>query len=351
MQVGQEVGGMAPSGGVMSGDPVGEDSTDEGEAVRASIDHTDEIGPVTVTINDADHSEPLPTIIDESNDSESPLPTFIDGNYEEDVVEVESRWGGSGRWSGELTLCFPWRSNTETTVGEDSVSLWTASNEADFRDTMYHNGFKWRVAMMSCLAISVCLMVLVDPCLTMLGVLTCPFQLLLVVSQVLTQRMKDRRRARHLGQLCLLVLCAAFGLAAVPMGLFASSGVSPAWNGAQCTHETLETNMEGGGHPLHVLNLLVGPTGVFIGVMVTFMTISTRGFLVVILGFEIPCCAAYLLVAVSLPSTTMSPIPAAVMAVLSMIACFAGGATIGCMYVVLQRRAAIKTATVSLTTT
>ena len=65
MQVGQEVGGMAASGGVMSGDPEGEDSADQGEAVRASIDHTDEIGPVTVTINDADHSEPLPTIIDE----------------------------------------------------------------------------------------------------------------------------------------------------------------------------------------------------------------------------------------------------------------------------------------------
>lgn len=342
---------MAASGGVVSGDPVGEDFADRGETVRASIDHTDEKGPVTVTINDADHSEPLPTIIDDSNHSSSPLPTFIDGNDDEETAEAESRWGGSGRWSGELTLCFPWRSNTETTVGEDSVSLWTESNEADFRDTMYHAGFKWRVAMMSCLAVTLCLMVLVDPCLTMLGVLTCPFQLFLVVSQVLTQRMKDRRRARHLGQFCLIALCAAFGVAAVPMGLFASSGDSPAWNGAQCTSETLETSMERGSHPLAVLNLVVGPAHVFIGVMVTFMTISTRGFLVVVLGFEIPLCSSYVLVALNLRSTTESTIPAIVMAVVSICACFAGGSTIGCMYVVLQRRAAIKSATVSLTTT
>ena len=59
-------GCMAALGGVMSGDLVDEDSL-QSEAVRASIDHTDEIGPVTITINNADHSEPLPTIIDDSN--------------------------------------------------------------------------------------------------------------------------------------------------------------------------------------------------------------------------------------------------------------------------------------------
>jgi len=109
--------------------------------------------------------------------------------------------------------------------------------------------------------------------------------------------------------------------------------------------------MEGGVHPLHVLNLVVGPVGVFLGVMVTFMTISTRGFLVVVLGCELPRYAAYLLVAVNLPSPATSPIPAAVLATVSMAACFAGGATIGSMYVVLQRQAAIKSAAVSLTTT
>ena len=41
---------------------------------------------------------------------------------------------------------------------------------------------------------------------------------------------------------------------------------------------------------------------------------------------------------------TVSPAPSAAMGVVYMFACFGGGATIGCMYVVLQRRAAIKTA-------
>ena len=39
-----------------------------------------------------------------------------------------------------------------------------------------------------------------------------------------------------------------------------------------------------------------------------------------------------------------SPVPSALLGAGSMIGCFGGGATIGCMYVVLQRRAAIKTA-------
>lgn len=339
-----------PEGGV--GDPLGESSADRGEA-RPSIEHTGEKGAITVTINDADDSEPLalPTMIDGSSDSASPLPTFIDGYHEQKMEEVEPRWGRSGRWSCELTLCFHWRSNIETTVGEDPVCLWTESDEAEFCDTMYHHGFKWRVAMLSCLAISVCLVVLVDPCLTMLGVLSLPFLLLFVVSQVIAQRVKDRRRARNLGQLCLLVLMPAYGVATLPIGYLASSGASPAWNGAQCTHEALVVNMAGGVHPLHVLNLIVGPVGVFLGVMVTFMTISTRGFLVVALGCELPRYAAYVLVAVNLPSPAKSPIPAAVLATVSMAACFAGGATIGCLYVVLQRQAAIKSAAVSLTTT
>ena len=340
-----------PEGGV--GDPVGESSADRGEA-GPSIEHTGEKGAITVTMNDADDGEPLalPTIIDGSNDSASPLPTFIDGYHEQEMVEVEPRWDRSGRCSCELTLCFQRRSNTETTVGEDPVCLWTESDEADFCDTMYHNGFKWRVAMLSCLAVSVCLVMLVDPCLTTLGVLSVASLLLVVVSQVIAQRMKDRRRARNLGQLCLLVLIPAYGMATLPVGYFASSGASPAWNGAQCTHEAFVTNMEGGVHPLHVLNLIVGPAGVFVGVMVTFMTISARGFLVVVLGCEFPRYAAYVLVAVNLPSpATTSPIPAAVLATVSMAACFAGGATIGCMYVVLQRQAAIKSAAVSLTTT
>ena len=55
-----------------------------------------------------------------------------------------------------------------------------------------------------------------------------------------------------------------------------------------------------------------------------------------------PC---LLLVALKLPAVNgVSPVPSALLGVLYMIGCFSGGAAIGCMYVVLQRRAAIKTA-------
>ena len=111
--------------------------------------------------------------------------------------------------------------------------------------------------------------------------------------------------------------------------------------------------MEGdtGMHPLLVINLLVGPACFFVGVMVTFMTVSTRGLLAVFFGYVVPSCAAYLVVALNLPMTDMSPIPAAAMAVVSMTICFVGGASIGCMYVVLQRRVAVKSAEVSLART
>jgi len=160
-------------------------------------------------------------------------------------------------------------------------------NEAEFRDDMYHSGFKWRVVMMSSLAFSVLIMVLVDPCLTMLGVLTVPFQILLLASQITAKRMADRRRGRHLGQWSLILICSGFGFASLPAGLLASSGNAPTWNGSICTHEIAETN-----HPLHVLNLMVGPGSIFVGVMVTFMTISTRGFVAMVAGFMVPVCTA-----------------------------------------------------------
>ena len=70
---------------------------------------------------------------------------------------------GARRWSEELTLFQPWRSHTLKGLSKDCISHWTESNEAEFRDGMYHSGFKWRVFMMSSNAFSVCLMVLVDP--------------------------------------------------------------------------------------------------------------------------------------------------------------------------------------------
>ena len=70
------------------------------------------------------------------------------------VVEMEH----VGRWDRELTLAQPWRSHTLKGLSQDSIAHWSDSNEAEFRDGMYHSGFKWRVFMMSSLAFSVCLL-------------------------------------------------------------------------------------------------------------------------------------------------------------------------------------------------
>ncbi len=87
-------------GGPATGAPV---------SARSIIDHTDQRGPVTVTINDADQGGPAPTDIDEME------------------VEVESGLGGatSRSWSGELTLFHPWRSHTLKELSEDCISHWT----------------------------------------------------------------------------------------------------------------------------------------------------------------------------------------------------------------------------------
>ena len=72
------------------------------------------------------------------------------------VVEMEV-----GRWDRELTLAQPWRSHTLKGLSQDSIAHWSDSNEAQFRDGMYHSGFKLRVFMMFSLAFSVCLLALV----------------------------------------------------------------------------------------------------------------------------------------------------------------------------------------------
>jgi hypothetical protein len=197
---------------------------------------------------------------------------------------------GASRWSEELTLFQPWRCHTLKGLSKDCISHWKDSNEAEFRDGMYHSGFKWRVLMMSSLAFSVCLMVLVDPCLTVLGVLTFPFLLLLLFTQMAAQRMVDRRRGRQLGQRSLILICVGFACSAVPIAQYSSSGEAITWEGGTCTYENAATT-----HPFHVLNLFVGPATLFVGVMVTFMTISTRAYFVMVTGFLIPVTTAYFL--------------------------------------------------------
>ena len=72
------------------------------------------------------------------------------------VMEMEV-----GRWDRELTLAEPWRSHTLKGLSQDCIVHWSDSNEAQFRDGMYHSGFKLRVFMMFSLAFSVCLLALV----------------------------------------------------------------------------------------------------------------------------------------------------------------------------------------------
>ena len=284
---------------------------------------------LTVTINGTDHGEPPPSrhvslrhALQEPSSSRpaeqlpppsaSPpsLPRWSDmsdisdgGGMEVEVEpDLEQSPSWSNGWSGELTLFEPWRSHTLKGLSKECISHWTESNEAEFRDGMYHSGFKWRVFMMSSLAFSVVLMVLVDPCLTMLGALTCPFQLLLLSSQITAQRMVDRRRGRQLGQRSLILICIGYACFNVPIAQHSSSGEMRTWKGDTCTYEDVATT-----HPFHVLNLFVGPATLFVGVMMTFMTISTKCFVALVTGFLLPVSTAYFLRdAVNL---TFKPIP------------------------------------------
>ena len=88
-----------------------------GVSARSIIDHTDQSGPVTVTISSTDHGGPAPTDIDEIGGGDSTSSS----------VEVESGLGRgtSGSWSGELTLFRPWRSRTLAELSEDCISHWT----------------------------------------------------------------------------------------------------------------------------------------------------------------------------------------------------------------------------------
>ena len=188
------MGSVQTPGGSVTGGPV---------SARSIIDHAnhaDHAESVTVTINDAGHSGAASTAIDERAEVESGLVRDTPRN-----------------WSGELTLFHLWRRHTLKELSEDCISHWTERNEAEFRDDLYHSGFRWRVLMMSSLAFAICMMVLVDPCLTMLGVLTCVSQLLLLWTQIAAQRMGDKRRGRQLGQWSLILISIGFDCSLVAL--------------------------------------------------------------------------------------------------------------------------------------
>ena len=215
---------------------------------------------------------------------------------------------GAGRWSEELTLFQPWRSHTLKGLSQDSIAHWTDSNEAEFRDGMYHSGFKWRVCMMSSLAFSVCLMALVNPCLTMMAVLTCVSQLLLLSTQIAAQRMGDRRRGRKLGQWSLILISIGFDCSLVALAHYFLS--LPTWNGGTCKLATDDDLGFIDPRHMFLLNLGSGPLSILFGVMITLMTISTRDFVTILTGALMPYGAAYFLSDNHSRSNLSLPLPA-----------------------------------------
>ena len=204
------------------------------------------------------------------------------------VVEMEV-----GRWDREVTLAQPWRSHTLKGLSEDCIAHWTDSNEAEFRDGMYHSGFKFRFCVMSSMAFAVFLMALVDPCLSMLGALTCLTQLLLMSTQIAAQRMVDKRRGRQLGQWSIIFISIGFACSLVALAHYFLS--APTWNGGTC--KVAADDDLGFIDPRHmfVLNLAFGPASILFGVMNTLMTISTRGLVTILTGVFMPYGAAYFL--------------------------------------------------------
>ena len=167
-----------------------------------------------------------------SNPSSNPNQMQVAG-VEPGLVRSEATCPGAGHttlvrsagcWAGELTLAQPWRSHTLKGLSQDCIAHWTDSNEAEFRDGMYHSHFKWRVFMMSSLTFSVCLIVIVEPCLTMLAVLALPGTFLLLSSQIAAHRMVDKRRGRQLGQCAFLLIWIAFAGAVLLFAIYATSG-------------------------------------------------------------------------------------------------------------------------------
>ena len=237
-----------------------------------------------------------------SNPSSNPNQMQVAG-VEPDLERCEATCPGAGHttlvrsagcWAGELTLSQPWRRHTLKGLSQHCIAHWTDSNEADFRDGMYHSVFKWRVFMMSSLTVSVCLIVLVEPCLTMLAVVAAPTCFLLLSSQIAAHRMVDKRRGRQLGQCAFLLIWIAFAWAVLLLAIHATSGAeAPKWNGGM----QRVVDEKGFIHPLlmFTLNLAFAPCGLLVGVMITFMTVSTRGFVAIVTGYTIPKSAAYFL--------------------------------------------------------
>ena len=261
---------------------------DESEAAAAEIAQLTERLTAAEAPRHSDMSDISWPDISESRMREDEQPDLERGETPRPLVR------GAGRWSEELTLFQPWRSHTLRGLSQDSIAYWTDSHEAEFRDGMYHSHFKWRVFMMSSLTFSVCLIVIVEPCLTMLAVVALPVGFLLLSSQIAAHRMVDKRRGRQLGQCAFLLIWIAFAGAVLLFPINATSGAeAPKWNGGMQP----VVNEKGFIDPLlmFTLNLAFAPCGLLVGVMITFMTVSTRGFVAMVTGYNVPKATAYLL--------------------------------------------------------
>ena len=145
--------------------------------------------------------------------------------------------------------------------------------------------------MIVALVFSAFVMALVDPCLTIIAAASIPVMPLTLPSQIAAQRMVDKRRGRQIGQRSLILICIGFACSAVPIAAqYSSSSGVITWKGEPCRYEDPATT-----NPFGVINLFVAPATLFVGFMITFMTISTRCFVAMVTGCLMPVTAAYFL--------------------------------------------------------
>ena len=229
-------------------------------------------------------------------------PETVQDEVEQDLEQAQGPLAGHTTlfarglgWQGELTLFRPWRSRTLKGLSQNCTAHWTDRNEADFRDRMYHSSFRWRVLMMLALVLSTFVMALVDPCLTIIPAGCTPIVPLTLSSQIAAQRMVDKRRGRWLGQSSMLLIGVYFGWACFAVALYGLRGEMPKWTGGTCRW----VDDDGLGmidlRHMIAINLSLGPISLFVGIMMTVMTISPRVFVAMFISGVIPFYAAYLL--------------------------------------------------------
>ena len=235
------------------------------------------------------------------------------------------------------------QTTTTTMLGEERVSLWTASLEASFRDDMYASGHRWRVLLLTGMQPVFVGLAAVDPCLTMEVVITSVLMLLLLANELRLHQLRDTRRKRRLSELMIALVFPMWGVASIGAALWVVDESSPTWDGSECTLERLSLETVANW------NTVAAPSCLFIPLTVTSMTVSSWVYGCVCAGGLLPALVAYLIVGLSLPSETATGTPLSrdgtlILGVVSIVGCWVAGTFIGCSCVGLQRSAAIHSA-------